>query len=101
MAWGTSDGAPPKVVANLSNAHPPSIPMSNAALGYVEDAVAGSVYYGAMAVAKGAVSAVSDKWSVHLVDLRSGAVLEAALDPQPSVLGAETTSLSGFGLLLA
>ena len=40
-----------------------------------------------------------DKWSLSVFDLETETVtLEAPLSPQPSALGAETTSLSGFGL---
>jgi len=101
MRWATAAGAPPEVLAELRNAYPPSIPLTSAPLGYVEDATAGS-WYAAMAVKRSDVSAVGDKWAVHLLDLKSGAVLsEAPLDPQPSALGAETTSLCGFGLGVA
>ena len=37
--------------------------------------------------------------NVSTLDLKSGRLVEAPLNPQPSIEGAETVSLSGFGLV--
>jgi hypothetical protein len=107
LGWG-APGMPPTVLANLSNAHPPDIPISNAPLGYVQDAVATAwdgtqmrTFYGAMTVARNGKEGLEDKWQVSTYDLlHGGRDQTVALVPQPSPLGAETSSLSGFGLVL-
>lgn len=98
VGWGASAGDV-RVLASLPDAFPPSIPISNAPLGYVGAALAGGKY--AAVTVKHGHSAISDQWRVNLLDLASGALSSAALDPQPSKLGAETASLSGFGLVAA
>jgi hypothetical protein len=47
------------------------------------------------------VPGVLDKWVVSTLDLDSGKLTEAALSPQPSVEGADTSPLTGFGLVAA
>jgi len=98
IRWSAEGGV--QVLANLSNAHAPVIPTSNLQLGYVDDAVSGSTY-GAMTVAThpSLVPGLQDKWSVTTLDLTSGKLTQAALAPQPSLEGAETTALCGFGLV--
>lgn len=86
-----------QVLKQLTNANVPSSPKTGA-LGYVGDAIDGSTF-AAMTVQKGAkVPLVSDKWKISTVDLHSGAVFESALKPQPAITGAETVTLSGFGM---
>jgi hypothetical protein len=94
-------GGKPTVLANLTNAHPPTLPtmLGGGVLGYVEHAVDADLY-ASMTVAIGAAAmGVGDKWSVSTLDLKTGKLVEAALNPQPSLEGAETVSLSGFGIV--
>ena len=79
----------------------PTMPFGSGVLGYVGSAAVGSTY-AAMTVAthpNPILPGAFDKWSLSVFDLETETVtLEAPLSPQPSALGAETTSLSGFGL---
>merc|ERR1719446_1552230 len=57
--------------------------------------------YAAVTVSLGSsipIPGVLDKWQISTVDLKSGSVSSKPISPQPSVLGAETISLSGWGL---
>ena len=70
---------------------------------YVADGVAGSLF-AAMTVAihpNPILPGVGDRWSLATVDLVTGAVREMPLTPQPSIEGAETVGLSGFGIRAA
>jgi len=100
VGWDTSDDGGQRLLANLTNAHPPRIPFTNAPLGYVAAAVSGKVF-GSLTVAyhPGVVPGGSDKWVVSTLDLSTGKLTEAALSPQPSIEGADTASLTGFGLV--
>ena len=69
IAWDSAS-VMPTVVANLSNAHAPSIPYTHAPLGYVGDAIAGKMY-AAMTV-EVSPYAVADRWSVAILDLDTG-----------------------------
>lgn len=92
VQW-SADGSM-RVLANLTNANKPSL------VGYVADALGGHVH-ASMTVAKHAsplLPGVLDNWAVSTLDLVSGALTQAPLSPQPSALGAETTTLSGFGV---
>lgn len=96
IAWDAAKKTA-RVLKELSNANVPSSPKTGA-LGYVGDAVSGSTF-AAMTVQKGSqIPLLGDKWKVSTVDLRSGAVFESALKPQPALTGAETVTLSGFGM---
>ena len=69
--------------------------------GYVADAYDGGLY-GAMTVQlrpSPLVPGARDRWAVATLDLETGRLVAAALQPQPSIEGAETTSLCGFGIL--
>ena len=99
VQWGMEGDV--RVVANLTNAHTPVIPSSSAQLGYVADSVH-LMLYGAMTIAahpSPLLPGVADKWSVSTVDLDSGKLVQAPLKPQPSLEGAETTALCGFGIV--
>eukprot|EP00658_Telonema_sp_P-2_P026320 TRINITY_DN2061_c0_g1_i1.p1 TRINITY_DN2061_c0_g1~~TRINITY_DN2061_c0_g1_i1.p1 ORF type:complete len:257 (+),score=51.49 TRINITY_DN2061_c0_g1_i1:3-773(+) len=98
VKWDATSG--PSLFANLTNAHHPSMPMGGGILGYVGDAIHGNAY-AALTVARNPspVPGLTDKWSVSTIDLITGKLTQAALSPQPSFLGAETVSLSGFGLV--
>ena len=92
----------PRVLASLENASPPYAP-EEGTLGYVGDALSGD-RYATMTVARHfvpGIPTVGDKWTVSTLELSTGKLVEAALSPQPSKLGAETTALSGFGLAAA
>merc|ERR1712023_562277 len=97
VSWDGPSGKS-KLVASLGNAHiPQSLGMK---FGYVADAVQGNTY-AAVTVNLGSpipIPGVLDKWQISTVDLESGTVSSKPISPQPSVLGAETISLSGFGL---
>lgn len=83
--------------ARLPFADPPREPVLKTPLGYVADTVEGSLY-AALAVSYG-LEEVGDKWAVSMLDVHSGALMQAALEPQPALLGAESTALSGFGIV--
>jgi hypothetical protein len=99
LAWLPGGGA--RLLAKLNNSHMPTMPFGSGVLGYVGGAAVGSTY-AAMTVAthpNPILPGAFDKWSLSVFDLETETVtLEAPLSPQPSALGAETTSLSGFGL---
>jgi len=67
-------------------------------LGYVGDASDGRVLYASLTVSAEGMLGVRDRWAVATVDLRTRAVAEWVLHPQPTALGAETCSLAGFGI---
>jgi len=95
------DQAKVEVVGNLTNAHHPSMPVGGGILGYVGDATHKSVY-AALTVAKKSspvLPTVKDRWQLHFLDTATGKVVDSTLQPQPSLLGAETVALSGFGLV--
>ena len=101
VSW--SAGGTPKILATLNNSHPPYNPLVGP-LGYVGASLAGS-RYGAMTVAlhpNPLLPGWSDKWTLATIDLSapepSTTLVDVALDPAPSFEGAETVSLSGFGL---
>lgn len=108
---GTGDAARAdgglRVLANLNNSHPPIVPLLHEPLGYVGASVVGT-RFGAMTVAKhpsAILPGVGDKWQLVTLDLAAAAgagassvAREMPLAPQPSFEGAETVSLSGFGL---
>lgn len=101
ISWSVG-GGPPTLLANLSNAHAPQVPMTHGTLGYIADALLGSEVYAAMTVAvhpNPILPGVADKWTVSVLDLKTRALVEAALHPQPSAEGAEVVSLAGFGLV--
>jgi len=103
LRWSldASGGAPsaPTLVAELANArHPPLGLLGAGILGYVADTTDGRGLYAALTVSVRGVLGVRDLWTVSRVDLASGGVTEAALNPQPTRLGSETSSLSGFGI---
>merc|ERR1712039_40397 len=97
VSWDGPSGKT-KLVASLGNAHiPQSLGME---FGYVADAVHGNTY-AAVTVSLGSaipIPGLLDRWQVSMVDLESGNVFSKPITPQPSVLGAETISLSGWGL---
>lgn len=98
IGWDVS-GTSEKVLAALANAHSPRIPFLNTPLGYITDALDGTLY-GAMTVAlHPAPLGVMNKWSVSTLNLNTGALVEAELKPQPGLIGAGEVSLSGFGLI--
>jgi hypothetical protein len=96
VSWTANGSA--KVLAELANAQMQSTPGSGP-LGYVTDApVVGDLYASmTVAIAPGTMG-VGDRWTLSTLSLSSGELNEFALNPQPAVLGAEVTSLSGFGI---
>jgi len=101
IGWGNSsrvDGDV-RVLARLANAGPPQAPYIGT-LGYVADSIAGQVF-GALTVAHHAGTlGLRDKWTMSTLDLATGKLVEAPLSPQPSIEGAETVALAGFGLVV-
>ena len=99
IRWDLNGSA--RLVASLGNAHHPQM-IGGGVLGYVGESLsADGTTFGAMVVnpkANPVLPGLLDKWAVHTVDLGSGNVTAAPLTPQPSLLGAETTALAGFGL---
>ncbi len=98
VSWELGGAA--RVVANLSNAHQPTMPFLGV-LGYVGDSVSGDKF-GAMVVATHPYPidpGLLDRWVVVTYDASSGGLTEAELSPQPTRLGAEAVALSGFGLV--
>jgi len=101
IAWEL--GAAPRVIGNLTNSYPPQSPMTHSPLGYVTDAFAGGKY-ASMTVSPHPfpiLPGTKDKWVVSTLDLETGKLTQAPLKPQPSIEGAETVSLAGFGLVAA
>lgn len=100
IGWGNgsrTDGDV-RVLARLANAGPPQAPYIGT-LGYVADSIAGSLF-GALTVAhRGGTLGLRDKWTLSTLDLATGRLMEAPLSPQPSIEGAETVALAGFGLV--
>jgi len=96
VAWSSNGTS--TVLAELENAQYPQTP-GTGPLGYVADApVVGDIYATmTVALANGTLG-IGDKWTLSTLSLSGGEVSEFALTPQPSVIGAETVSLSGFGL---
>jgi hypothetical protein len=96
VSWTPNGSA--KVLAQLQNAQLPQTPGSGP-LGYVTDApVVGDTYASmTVSIAPGTMG-IGDKWTLSTLSLSSGELNEFALTPQPAALGAEVTSLSGFGL---
>merc|ERR1711865_176274 len=91
ISWDVNGTA--RLVAELGNANmPKSLGMT---LGYVTDAPVVDDTYAAMTVNLAGGIGLGDKWTVST---GTGEVHEFALSPQPSVLGAESVSLAGFGL---
>jgi len=104
VAGGGLDYSEYKVIARLNNSHPPTVPLLKEALGYVGASLVGHSY-AALTVEKHPniiLPGVGDKWSLATLDLKAadvgGSLKQLQLKPQPSFEGAETVSLSGFGL---
>lgn len=96
VSWAANGTA--QTLVQLGNASLPSTP-GTGPLGYVADApVVGDTYATMTVTIAPGTLGVGDKWTLSMFSLSSGEVSEFAIDPQPSILGAETVSLSGFGL---
>ena len=102
VRWDDGKGTA-ELVGNFTNSHMPTLSIgadNGKPLGYVADAVSGNTF-ASMTVALhpgGILPGVADKWTLSTVDLETGDVKELPLTPQPSIEGAETVSLSGFGV---
>jgi hypothetical protein len=96
VAWDVATGKA-DTIAVLNNSNVPQVPHMGA-LGYVAAHVRGSTF-SSMSVALGtAPYGLGDKWSVATVDLSTKSVVQNAMNPQPSAVGADASSLSGFGM---
>lgn len=82
-----------RVVAKLSNAHPPAVQRLGD-LGYLASTTKGATY-AAMVVVDGQLGPDSDEWALALVDLSTGSSTVLQLSPR-NVAG--TWSMSGLGL---
>jgi len=94
VSWDVNGTA--QIVAELGNANMPA--SEGLTLGYVTDAPVMDDTYAAMTVNLAGGHGLGDKWTVSTVSLGTGAVQEFALNPQPSIFGAEAVSVTGFGL---
>ena len=66
----------------------------------VADALDGSLYAGLSVALHASVNpGTKDRWAVSTFDLDAGVLVEAELAPQPSALGAEATTMCGFGIV--
>jgi len=96
VSWSGNGTA--QVLAELANAQYPQTP-GTGPLGYVADApVVGDIYATMTVTIANGTMGIGDKWTLSTLSLTGGQVSEFPLTPQPSVIGAETVSLSGFGL---
>eukprot|EP00451_Oxyrrhis_marina_P003287 CAMPEP_0204274372 /NCGR_PEP_ID=MMETSP0468-20130131/25140_1 /ASSEMBLY_ACC=CAM_ASM_000383 /TAXON_ID=2969 /ORGANISM="Oxyrrhis marina" /LENGTH=452 /DNA_ID=CAMNT_0051250571 /DNA_START=59 /DNA_END=1417 /DNA_ORIENTATION=+ len=96
VSWDSSTGKA-DIVAALNNSNVPQA-YQTGPLGYVGAHVQGSTF-SSLSVSLGtAPYGLGDKWAVATVDLSTKKVVQSTLNPQPSALGANAASLSGFGI---